>query len=146
MHVNTSLGGIFQGVFQLAVQNKIRRHNINVVLRTVQHIYIYLFADLVLVEGAVAVGHYKAVFSLRRNRYVKKLVEIPVLFVQSPHVKKHSRKASRGFALYHYGGIFPMSVLFIGVYIFVRQIYASVKGNFSVDNQYFSVVSVIVMG
>ena len=145
-HINTALGGILERIFQLTVQNQIWRHDMDILLGPVQHIHVDLLAHLVLVQGAVSVRHDKTVCSLLLCRYIQKCVKIRCLFIQVPHVQEHPGEAAGCFALYHHGGVLPVTVLFIGVDVFIRQIDAAVEGGLPVDHQDLPVIAVVIMG
>ena len=66
-HLHAPLRGKFQGRFQLAVQDQVGRHNVDIPLGPVQNVDVHHLPHLVIVQGAIAVGQHKAGRFLRRD-------------------------------------------------------------------------------
>ena len=145
-HVHAALGGIDQRVFQLAVQNQIRRHDVDVFLRAAEDVNVHALAELILVQRTIPIGDDEA----RRADRLFRRIEIGIIhrpaLLDVPHLQKHQREAAHSVAVQHHRGILPMAELADSVDVLIRQIHAAAEGRMAVDHQDFAVVAVVIVG
>ena len=135
-----------EGCFQLPVQNQVGRHDVDVLPGPVEQVDINQLAHPFPVQRAIAVRGRKAL-GPRRGR--DGLLEVSFklrLPGDIPHLQKDGRQRADRLALQHDSGIFPAAKLLHMVDVLVGQIHAARKAHFAVNDQHFSVVSVIIMG
>ena len=146
-NLHPSLRGKAQGSVQLAVEDQVRRHDVDIVFRPVQNVDIDHLAHPVAVHRGVAVGdHIARSLSRRLCREAQIFSKLRLLLVNVPHLQKQQREALYRLALQHYGSVLPVAEDLFPVDVPVRQIHAAGKGRMSVNDQNFSVVPVVIMG
>ena len=117
-----------------------------IVLCAIDHIQIDLLSYRFIVQRAVPVRNHKARSTV--CRHISRNVQIPgvifFLHVDVPHLQEHQGKAANRISLDHDSGIFPMPETSFFIDIFICQIDTAGKRCFAVDDQYLSVVPVIL--
>ena len=143
LHLNAALCRVFEGDFKLVVEDKIRRHYVHIAYRAVEYVDVDVLADPFAVKRRVAVWHYKAVGGVCG---VEQLALVPggLRLGHIPHLQKHQRKALHSLAFEHYRGVLPVPETVDAVYVFVCEVYAAVECDLAVDDEYLSVVTVVV--
>ena len=79
------------------------------------------------------------------SSFLQPRVKDRLRLIYIPHLKEHQRKALNRVSLQHHGSIFPVAEPFPPVDILVGEIYAAVECHFSVNNQNFAMIPVIIM-
>ena len=150
LYIHASFGGIFQRSLHFPVQNQVGGHDMHIIRGPVQDIHIHGFTYFFRIQRAVAVGDYISVGSIRRIvRPFEKGEKIGFLFsflIHRPHLQKHQRKAFYCASADQHRGVFPVAEADDPVDVFIRQVKPAGKGGFSVNDNDFAVISVIISG
>ena len=118
----------------------------HIIIGAVKDINIHALPHLLPVQRRISIGHHISLDLLfHGNRHIDKLLKLRLPLINIPHLQKHQGKAAHRIPFQLHRSILPVSVKFFPVNVFIRQIHAAVKGNFSVYHQDFPVISVIVM-
>ena len=116
---------------------------------TVQDIHIHRFPHGFLIHRTVSIGHDKAVSRFRGFKGFTGNVPLKVLFLRpgnTPHLQEHHGHALHRIPPDHYSRILPVPEPLFYINILIRQIDPAGESDFSVNNQYFPVIPVVIMG
>ena len=118
-----------------------------IILCRIQDIHVHLFSHSLAAIWAGTIGDHKTVIGHRKFSGRP----VPLIIFRSflrniPHFQEHVGKAFHSLPFDHHRRILPVAEPELSVNIFICQVRSSSKGGFSVDDQYLSVVSVIIVG
>ena len=144
--IHAALGGETESQLHFAVQNQIRRHDVDVPSGPVEQVDVDHLAHPFPVQRAVSVGGHKALDVLQlRDRLVEELLQLRRT-EDAPLLQKQRRQRADALAFQHHGGILPAAVFFHMIDVLIGQIHPAGKAHPPVDDKDLPVVAVVVMG
>ena len=145
VNVHAPLCRELEGRFQLAVEDEVGRHDVDVALGAVEQVDIDHLSHPLTVQRAVAVRGREP---LRRDgvgRHGEELLKLR-LPEDAPHLEEEDGQRSDSLAFQHDGGVLPAAILLDVVDVLVGEVHAAGKAHLAVNDENFPVVAVIIMG